>query len=177
MANYLFKSSRLGFRNWTEKDIVPMSKINADKNVMEYFSSTQNQKQTDDFIKRMQQSFSEYGYCYFAVDILETKEFIGFIGLSYQDYKANFTPCVDIGWRLKTSAWGNGFATEGAKACLDYGFHQLNLKSIVAIAPELNLKSQHVMKKIGMTKSSIFFHPAIKDDNPLKKCVVFKNSN
>ena len=177
MANYLFKSSRLGFRNWTEKDIVPMSKINADKNVMEYFPSTQNQKQTEDFIKRMQQSFSEYGYCYFAVEILETGELIGFIGLSYQNYKADFTPCVDIGWRLKTSAWGNGFATEGAKACLNYGFHQLNLKSIVAIAPELNLKSQQVMKKIGMTKNGVFLHPSIDEENALKPCVLFKSLN
>lgn len=177
MTNYLFKSTRLGFRNWTSEDIVPMSKINVDKDVMEFFPSTQNQKQTEGFIKRMQLSFSENGYCYFAVDILKTKEFIGFIGLSYQDYEADFTPCIDIGWRLKKAAWGKGFATEGAKACLDYGLNQINLKSVVAIAPELNLKSQQVMKKIGMTKSGTFLHPAIKDGNPLKKCVVFKISN
>ena len=154
-----------------------MSKINADKNVMEYFPSTQNQKQTKDFIKRMRKSYDENGYCYFAVDVLETGEFTGFIGLSFQDYEADFTPCIDIGWRLKKSAWGKGFATEGAKACLDYGFHQLNLKSIVAIAPELNLKSQQVMKKIGMTKNGVFLHPNIDEGDPLKPCVLFKTLN
>ena len=177
MANYLFKSSRLGFRNWTEKDIVPMSKINADKNVMEYFPSTQNQKQTEDFIKRMQKSYDENGYCYFAVDILETGELIGFIGLSYQDYKAEFTPCIDIGWRLKKAAWGNGFATEGAKTCLDFAFKKLDLKSVVAISPELNQKSQQVMKKIEMKKYSTFLHPSIDDNDPLKPCVLFKTYN
>ncbi|MFK5879300.1 MAG: GNAT family N-acetyltransferase [Flavobacteriaceae bacterium] len=176
LNSYLFTSSRLGFRNWILEDVDPLHLMCTDKEVMEFFPDIWSLKQTDQFIKRMQQSFVDNGYCCFAVDILKSKEFIGFIGLSLQTFEAEFTPCVDIGWRLKKSAWKKGFATEGAKACLDFAFKKLNLKSVVAIAPELNQKSQQVMKKIGMIKSISFSHPAIKGGNPLNKCVLFKIS-
>jgi RimJ/RimL family protein N-acetyltransferase len=174
--DYIFKSSRLGFRNWTSKDIEPLHLMCSDSDVMEFFPDIWSLNQTKDFIKRMQESYTKNGYCYFAVDILESKEFIGFIGLSLQNFEADFTPCIDIGWRLKKTAWEKGFATEGAKACLNFGFNHLDLKSIIAIAPEINSKSQHVMKKIGMTQSIQFSHPAIKKENPLNKCILFKIS-
>ena len=73
----------------------------------------------------MKLMFAEYGFCYFAVDELSNYEFIGFIGLSHQDYDVEFTPFIDIGWRLDKNYWGKGFATEGAKRCLAYGFNHL----------------------------------------------------
>lgn len=106
MTNYLFTSSRLGFRNWKDSDLDRMAIINADKDVMEFFPSTQTREVTNDFIDRMQKQFAENGFCYFAVDLLETKELIGFIGLSKQEYDAGFeTPFVDIGWRLSKTTW------------------------------------------------------------------------
>ncbi len=177
LNSYLFASSRLGFRNWTSKDVDHLHLMCTDKEVMEFFPDIWSLNQTDQFVKRMQQSFVDNGYCYFAVDILKSKKFIGFIGLSLQTFEAEFTPCIDIGWRLKKSAWDNGFATEGAKACLNFAFKKLNLKSVVAIAPALNQKSQQVMKKIGMTEQATFLHPAIEDDNPLKKCVLYEIFN
>ena len=174
--DYTFKSARLGFRNWTVQDVEPLYFMCSDADVMEFFPSTYTLQQTKDFIQRMQQSFSLNGYCYFAVDILETKEFIGFIGLSLQTFEADFTPCIDIGWRLKKTTWEKGYATEGAKACLDFGFHQINLKSIVAMAPLLNSKSQHVMEKIGMQRQLTFLHPKIEQGHPLQECVLYKIS-
>ncbi len=174
---YLFTSERLGFRNWTSDDLDKMYSINSDKEVMEFFPSQPTRKETIDFITRMQTSFAKNGYCYFAVEIINTQEFIGFIGLSIQTFEADFTPMTDIGWRLKKSSWGKGFATEGAKACVKYGFEDLNLKTIHAIAPKLNTKSQHVMTKIGMTESCTFIHPKINKDHTLKNCVLFKISN
>lgn len=174
MNNYLFTSKRLGFRNWIETDIAEMHQINSDEKVMEFFPSQPTLEQTNEFIKRMQTSFEAFGYCYFAVEIIETNEFIGFIGFSNQTFKSDFTPFVDIGWRLKKTAWNKGFATEGAKACLNYGFENLKFSTVFAIAPKLNGKSQHVMKKIGMKQYTEFNHPNIKDGHPLKECVLFK---
>ncbi|RZK12370.1 MAG: N-acetyltransferase, partial [Flavobacterium sp.] len=119
--NYLFTSERLGFRNWIEDDIPKMAEINSDPNVMEFFPSLQSAEQTDLFIRRMQQQFEEKSYCYFAVDVLDTDTFIGFIGLSDKDFESDFTPSVDIGWRLSEKQWKKGYATEGALACLKYG--------------------------------------------------------
>ncbi len=172
--NYTFTSARLGFRNWKFEDIEKMYHINIDKDVMEFFPSIPSYKETEAFVLRMQNSYIKNGYCYFAVDILESNEFIGFIGLSLQTFESEFTPCVDIGWRLKITAWGNGFATEGAKRCLKFGFDSLNLKNIYAIAPVLNLKSQHVMKKIGMRIITTFLHPKIEAEHSLQKCVLYE---
>ncbi len=174
MSNYIFTSKRLGFRNWKDSDIKFMHQINSDKDVMEFFPAIPTKEETSNFISRMQAQFSEKGFCYFAVDILETNEFIGFIGVSEQTYKTDFSPFVDIGWRLKKNSWNNGYATEGAKACLDYGFQKLNLKTIYSVAPKLNLKSQQVMQKIGMEKHSTFVHPKISNDSELKNCIVYK---
>jgi RimJ/RimL family protein N-acetyltransferase len=117
------------------------------------------------------------GYCYFAVDRLDNGMFIGFIGLSEPRFETDFTPCVDMGWRLKQSEWGRGFATEGARACLDYGFKELGLEKIVAIAPCVNMRSVEVMKKIGMTKVMEFMHPLLIGDELLERCVLYEINN
>lgn len=176
-ASYLFKSERLGFRTWKTSDIPKLLEMNSDEEVMRFFPSTQNETQTKNFVERMQQSFEDKGYCYFAVDELKTSQFIGFIGLAYQDYDVPFSPFTDIGWRLHKDYWNNGYATEGAKRCLDYGFHQLNLKNIKSIAPKTNRPSIHVMEKIGMKKQLEFEHPLLIDNKMLKDCVCYEISS
>ena len=170
---YLFKSKRLGFRNWFDNDLQAMAKISADKEVMAYFPSTQSVDFVADFIQRMQREFSERRHCYFAVEILETSELIGFIGLHQQTFEADFTPCIDIGWRLKKEVWNNGYATEGAIRCLKYGFDELKIKRIYAITPKINLKSERIMQKIGMKKIKYFIFEPLKDDERLKECVLY----
>jgi len=166
MKNYTIKTKRLGLRNWIDEDIEPFAKICADKRVMEFFPSMWTLKQTTDFIKRMKVHYKEYGFCYFAVDRLDTNEFIGFIGLMHQNYETSFAPFVDIGWRLSPQ--------EGATACLNFAFAELNLIQVYAIAPNLNKKSQRVMEKLGMQFHSTFMHPKIDKNDPLQECVAYK---
>ena len=129
---YIFKSERLGFRNWYKNDLDAFSKLNADADVMEHFPYSLKKSETASFIERLQNHYSNKGYNYFAVEILKTGEFIGFIGLAYQDYRTGFTPATDIGWRLKKSSWGKGFATEGATRCLTYAFNELKLDRLIS---------------------------------------------
>lgn len=171
--DYLFTSERLGFRNWLKSDIPSMVAISADPEVMRYFPKTATQKETEAFISRMQQQYSDKGYCYFAVELLATQKFIGFIGLSYQTYDAPFTPCVDIGWRLAPEAWGKGYATEGARACVDYARKSLAMETIYAVATQNNISSVKVMKKIGMQFEYNFDHPLLNDYPELKTCVLY----
>ena len=173
MDDYIFTSKRLGFRNWKTTDVHLLFDINADENVMQFFPSIQTREQTESFIDRMQNQYKEKGFCYFAVEILETNQFIGFIGLSEQKFKADFTPAIDIGWRLNPNFWHKGYATEGAKRCLEFGFHQLKLKEIIATAPTINLPSITVMQKIGMQKVKSFKHPLLKEYSELETCVLY----
>jgi len=172
--NYIFKSERLGFRNWSTNDVTEFAKINADLDVMEYFPKPLTISETSNFIDRLQKHYIKHNYNYFATEILGTGELIGFIGLAYQDYKSEFTPATDIGWRLKKSAWGNGYATEGAKRCLKFAFKDLNLEKIISVFTEKNTKSEHVMKKIGMKKVGVFNHPKLKAYPKYKTCICYE---
>lgn len=176
-GKYLFSSARLGFRNWEETDIEKMSAINNDPEVMRYFPGIPSEAQTRTFIANMQTLFNRKGFCYFAVDHLEDGTFIGFIGLNEKDFESDFTPCMDIGWRLKRAYWNKGLATEGAASCLAYGFQELGFDSIKAIAPKINMPSISIMKKIGMEKLRDFVHPLLKDDERLRDCVLYEIKN
>ncbi len=143
---------------------------------MAFFPGLLNEEQTTAFVQRMMAQYENKGFCYFAVDELATGNFIGFIGLSEQSYEAAFTPCVDIGWRLHSISWNRGFASEGAKRCLEYAFNELRLDEIYAIAPKINIKSEKIMQKIGMQKQYEFDHPFLADNTLLKKCNLYKIS-
>ena len=171
--DYIFKSERLGFRNWVENDLTELAKLNADLEVMEHFPKSLTEKESFEQIERFQKHYKKNGYTYFATEILENKELIGFVGLAFQEYKTEFTPAVDIGWRLKKKSWGNGYATEGAKKCLEFAFNELNLEKIIATCTERNSKSENVMQKIGMEKIGEFKHPKLKEYPGYEKCICY----
>ncbi|UCE70307.1 MAG: GNAT family N-acetyltransferase [Flavobacteriaceae bacterium] len=174
MDKYLFSSDRLGFRNWMDSDLPDFIRLNADPEVMEYFPRPLTPEETMASMERFQRQFSVKGYTYFAADLLQTGEFIGFIGLSWQDYQAPFTPATDIGWRLLKEFWGKGYATEGAKQCLEFAFENLNLEEVVSVCPATNLRSELVMKKIGMQEMGKFEHPGLLGLPRLNPCVWYE---
>jgi RimJ/RimL family protein N-acetyltransferase len=174
--NYILTTSRLGLRNWRSSDSLPFVEMCKDPKVMEFFPATLSEEETLSLIERLQLHFEKHGYTYFAVEVLETGEFIGFCGLAVQAWQSKYTPCVDMGWRLKQSAWGNGYATEAAKACLEAAKHKFGLQEVFAFTPDLNKASQHVMKKIGLEYVGDFQHPKIALDNRFKTCVAYKKT-
>lgn len=174
LKEYIFTSSRLGFRNWLTADLSAFAALNADVDVMEHFPKPLTEKETAHFIQRLQKHFDQYGYNYFATEILETGELIGFIGLAHQTYESEFTPATDIGWRLKKTAWGNGYATEGAKRCMAYAFNKIKLTQLFATCTLKNKRSENVMQKIGMTKMGYFNHPNLKAHPAYEKCVWYQ---
>lgn len=171
---YIFTSERLGFRNWTMEDLSVFAEINADTEVMEHFPKPLTKKETAEFIERLRNHYKKNGYNYFATEVLASGELIGFIGLAFQDYKTEFNPATDIGWRLKKSTWGKGYATEGAKRCLEFAFEDLCLKRVISTCTIHNTKSENVMKKIGMIKKGEFDHPKLSDYPEFKKCVWYE---
>ncbi|MEM6316537.1 MAG: GNAT family N-acetyltransferase [Bacteroidota bacterium] len=171
---YTIKTERLGLRNWSTADLQSFTVMNQNPDVMRYFPSTYGRERTATLIERMQRQYEKTKYCYFAADDLWTGEFIGFIGLMFQDYPAPFTPCIDIGWRLTPSVWGRGLATEGATACLNYAFGALNLKEVYSVASVANVPSIKVMQKIGMRFQYEFKHPALVHSPDLEVCVLYK---
>ena len=173
---YYFTSERLGFRNWTDDDTEPFAALNADPRVMEFFPNVRTKIETEEFLMRVTQQFHEYGYGWFAVDELACGNFIGFIGISHPKFETFFTPCLEIGWRLAKEYWNKGYATEGAQACLDYAFTILKVNEVYSFTAVQNIRSENVMKKIGMLKIGEFDHPML-PGSWLERHVLYKISN
>ena len=171
---YLFSSKRLGFRTWKMQDKIPFAQMNIDQRVMEFFPHPLSTAQSDAFLQRIQNAFDERGYGLYAVEELKSKQLIGFIGFIYQTFEADFTPCVEIGWRLLPDFWGKGYATEGATACLNHGFYQLGFQSVYSFTAVVNNRSEKVMKKIGLQKVKEFDHPKLEADSWLLRHILYK---
>lgn len=169
-------TDRLILRQWREEDLEPFAKMNADPIVMKYLPSVLSRKDSDQLAKRIQIHFDQYGFGFWAVEIPKLTKFAGFIGLSIPTFEAHFTPCVEIGWRLAKEYWGKGYATEGAKVCLEFGFKQLHLKEIVSFTSIKNFPSRRVMEKLRMTHhpQDDFHHPLLPKDHPLSYHVLYR---
>ncbi len=177
MNNFLFKTERLGIRNWKTSDIPVFVEMGKDKEVMKFFPWLMTDEQSQKFIERMKNQFDKKGYAYIPIINLENNEFLGMVGLMDQNYNNHLADFVDIGWRLKRSAWGKGYATEAAKAWLDFGFKEKEIETIYSVAPLLNLGSEKVMQKIGLEKIDEMVHPKIPEGNPLRQCCLYKKDN
>jgi len=171
---YVITSERLGLRNWQASDLEPFIEMGKDENVMKYFPSLLSEKETKVLIEKFQLHFVNYGYTYFAIDILETSEFIGFTGFVHQTWESKFTPCIDIGWRIKKSAWGKGYASEAANCCFENGYEKFGINEVYAFASKNNLDSENVMQKIQMEYVDYFDSPKLKDTPSLNPCMVYK---
>lgn len=167
MPPYIIQTNRLGLRLWAEADIPPFIEMNRDANVMRYFPALLTEDETHAMVQRIQTGFADNGFGLYAVEVKHTNEFIGFTGFSIPRFESFFTPCIEIGWRLKHAAWGCGYATEAAKACLQYGFNTLGFDKVYSFTAKVNTPSENVMKKAGMIKAGEFNHPSIPSHSPV----------
>lgn len=171
---YLLMSPRLGLRRWRAADVGPFARLNADPAVMEYFPRVATLEESAAMVSRIEAQFDQFGYGLFAVDRLDRDEFIGYVGLSRPSFEAWFTPCIEIGWRLKASAWGCGLATEAAKEVLRFGFEEVGLERIFSWTAVVNIRSERVMQKIGMRRAGEFEHPTIEAGSRLRPHVLYE---
>ncbi|MBM0206689.1 GNAT family N-acetyltransferase [Micromonospora sp. STR1s_5] len=146
------RTDRLVLRRWRDSDREPWAAMNADPEVREHLGDLLTREQSDASVSRFQADFDQRGYGWWAVEVQATGQFIGFAGLDDVDDDMPFTG-VEIGWRLARSAWGQGYATEGALTVLAHGFDALELPEILAVTTATNLRSQAVMRRIGMTRN------------------------
>jgi RimJ/RimL family protein N-acetyltransferase len=170
------RTQRLLLRGWTDADRPAYAAINADPAVMATIGPVQTRAQTDASIERMLAGWEENGCGLWCVDL--DGECIGFTGLNRPWFRAAFTPCVEVGWRLSSKHWGNGYAPEAGRAALDFGFGTHRLDEIVSFTAAINHKSRRVMEKLGMTRDTEadFDHPSVPEGDPLRRHVLYRLS-
>ncbi len=171
-------TARLRLRQWCDADRRPFAALNADPQVMQYFAGTLTRAASDRSIDAWQAQFAQRGWSNWAVELAETGEFIGYVGLSVpQRAELPFMPCVEIGWRQARAFWGQGYATEGARAALRVGFERLELSEIVSFTSLVNRPSRAVMERIGMLDSGEDFdHPALPEGSELRRHGLYRTS-
>lgn len=145
-------TERLTLRDWRDDDLKPWAAINADPEVREHLGPVWDEERSAASMMLYQEAYQSNGFSFWAVEERASQRLIGFAGLDLIEPDMPFTG-VEIGWRLARSAWGHGYATEAALAVLDFGFVTAGLAEIFAITEAGNLRSQAVMRRIGMNHS------------------------
>jgi len=165
--NIVIETERLVLRTFTRYDAPLIYELNLDPEVIRY---------TGDPIKDLHQAqqvleqtilpqYALYNHGRWAVHVKPGMEFIGWCGLKARPERNE----IDLGYRFMKKAWGKGYATEAAYACLQYGFEKLNLQRIVGRAMPQNIASLRVLEKCGMR----FIGDEVVDDHPAKTYELF----
>lgn len=149
-------------RGWTEADRAPFAALNANPEVMEHFPSRLTRAGSDAFVDRIERHFEEYDFGLWSVEA--RGEFVGFTGLSVPRSHVGWMeereqPIVEVGWRLRRSAWGRGYAAEAARACLRHAFDVLGREEVVSFTVVANTRSRAVMERLGMHQVAEYDHP------------------
>ena len=156
------RTERLLLRPWREGDRAPFADMNADPKVMEHFPLTNTREESDAGFDRIVARMEHEGFGLWAVEVPGVAEFIGFVGLNRADALLG-RPVLEVGWRLAAKYWGRGYATEGGRASLAHAFDVLGQDEVVSFTTAANLRSRHVMEKLGLVRrpAEDFDHPGV----------------
>lgn len=150
--------------------------MNADERVMEFFPSTYERAEAEAIAMRLRDMLERDGYGWWALEVKGGPAFAGVIALQNVPFHAHFTPAIEVGWRLAYGQWGKGYATEAARAVLDYAFGKLGRDEVVAMTAALNKRSQRVMERLGMVRDpdGDFEHPRVKPGHRIRPHVLYR---
>lgn len=170
-------TERLRLRQWQASDTETFAQMSSDPRVMEYLLGPVDAAASLALQERIADLITERGWGFWALELKETQQFIGFTGLHIPIPGLPFSPCVEIGWRLAFDYWGQGYAGEAARAALDFGFNALQLDEIVSFTALPNLRSQSLMQKLGMQRDpQTFMHPQVAEGHPLQEHCLYRLS-
>ena len=169
-------TGRLILRRWTDADLEPFAQLNADPDVMQFLPKVLTRAESDARAVGIREHFDRHGFGLWAVEIPNEASFIGFTGLNVPQFTTQFTPCVEVGWRLSREFWGRGYATEAAREVLRFAFSDLGLDEILSYTVPANMRSRRVMEKLGMTHdpANDFDHPLLPEGHPLRRHVLYR---
>lgn len=149
----IVETERLILRPWREEDRAPYLATCNSVAVTEHVGGPASVASIDAAIARIHTSQKAHGHCYWAIERTLDGAFLGYCGLRHADDPgAPIDGEIEIGWRLREDAWGQGYALEAARASLDWGFANLDASRIVAITSADNLSCLRLIERLGMQR-------------------------
>lgn len=172
----IIETPRLQLRHWRDDDVEAWVEMNLDPRVMEFFPTAYPRERSEAAAALMRDRLDELGYGWWVAEVRGVAPFAGVVVLQEVPFQAPFTPAYEIGWRFAPSFWGQGYATEGARGALRHAFEVLHWDEVVAFTTAVNLRSQRVMERLGMTHDSRddFDHPKIAQGHPLCRHLLYR---
>ena len=166
-------TERLILRPWRDADLAPLFAINGDPESMRYFAASMNRAESDAWAARMRAHFADHGWGFWVVVEEATRDFVGVVGLMTIPWQADFTPAVEIGWRIGPRFRRQGYAEEAARAALGFGFATIGLQKIVAFTVPGNAASWKLMEKLGMAPAGEFDHPRLPEGHHYRRHLLY----
>ena len=171
----MMETPRLVLRSFEDTDLDDLYRLRSDESVMHHFPRTNTREECRQALQLAMSFNDRYGYWFGPVIEKQTGKFTGFAGIAEVLFEVPFAPATEIGWSLLPEFWGRGYATEAARAWLDFAFTQAGKEEVVSFAVRGNHRSRAVMERLGMRRdpSRDFDHPSVPPDRPdLKRHVV-----
>lgn len=174
-AGRVLETPRLILRSFRPSDSDAFAALNADPQVSAWLGGPISRAASDGGIARLEAHLQAHGFGFWAAELKADGRFVGLIGIGHMAPDMPPAPAVEAGWRLFPDVWGQGLATEGARAALDFGFDELGLKEILATTAEQNLRSRAVMERLDMVeqRERAFEHPHLAPGHPLRHHVLY----
>jgi RimJ/RimL family protein N-acetyltransferase len=171
----VIETERLILRRWRDEDRAPYAAMMTDRRVTDWLSGAQTRAESDATIDRLNAEIAEHGFGFYAAERKADGRLAGAIGLQLMGAGMPGEGEIELAWRLHPDAQGAGLATEGAAACRDWAFSVLDAPQVIAVTAQTNLRSQAVMRRIGMIHDPAldFDHPRLAEDHPLRRHVLF----
>lgn len=143
-----FETARLRLRPFRADDATALHRILSQDGMLKFFPSPSGPslEKVEKFVAHQIEQWSTVGYAWWAVELKSTDSLAGWNGLQYLPETSE----TEIGYLLDRPLWNQGLATEGALVGLRFGFADLDLREIIALAHPENLASRRVMDKLGM---------------------------
>jgi len=175
MADFRLETERLVIRSWREEDIAPFAVICADPVVMATLGPVLDLDGTKALVAREQAIEAEHGHTFWVVERRTDQRLIGKCGI-IRGRDGPITGKPEIGWRLASDCWGQGYITEAARGCIDWYFAHREADAIWAITSTTNIRSRAVMARLGMRHHPDldFDHPRVAPDSPLVRHVAYE---
>jgi RimJ/RimL family protein N-acetyltransferase len=174
----MIETPRLILRPWREGDRPAFAEINGHPEVGAWLGGLMDRAQSDALMDRASAHIARHGFGFWAAERRADGRLVGAIGLMLMGEDLPAPGGIELAWRLHPHAQGHGLATEGAAAARDWAFAELGTAEVVAITAASNLRSQAVMRRLGLTHDPArdFDHPRLAEDHPLRRHVFWRQA-
>jgi RimJ/RimL family protein N-acetyltransferase len=172
---FRLETERLVLRDWRESDLDDMQLLGEDPKVMATLGPLMTREKSQKLIADLQRRAQRFGHTFWALERTSDSRMIGFTGLS-RGRSWDIAGELEIGWRLASDCWGEGYATEAAQASLDWAREHCPDPYVIAITSVTNTASRAVMERLGMRYDPArdFDHPQVPEGDPLRPHVLYE---